>query len=86
MTQEAVARKKHPKTPFPLTRNDEKLFAAKNSCSKVRFAMAAEAFFTDEDCTVTGYIQQVDKFDIEILVDSENIWIKKAMIMGMKVL
>lgn len=74
--------------PREHSRYDQALFAAKNGGKLVRFTMAQETSFTDDECDVSGHISQVDKFDIEIVIPDEmgTIWLKKSAIMATKVL
>lgn len=77
--------------PREHSRYDQALFAAKNNGQVVRFTLAQEASFADEDCEVDATVLQVDKFDIEIQPTNEgwgsrdSIWLKKSSIMATRI-
>lgn len=67
------------------------MFAAKNNGEHVKFGLAAETYFTDAECAVVGLICQVDKYDVEILMDNHpdgerKVWLKKSMVVSTEVL
>lgn len=69
------------------TRYDQALLAAKNSGTSVQFDLATETSFTDSECTCKGFVCQVDRFSVEVLLDSgRTVWIAKPMIVGTEVL
>lgn len=74
------------------SRYDQDLFRAKNEGTRVRFALACETYLSNEDDldydgTVVGLIEQVDRYDIQILIDGvTRVWLKKAMIVCTEVL
>lgn len=71
------------------SRYDQDLGAAKNSGRTVRFTMAQEASFTDEECEVDAQVLQIDKFDIEVVPQGwsigNSIWLKKSAIMATRI-
>lgn len=75
-----------------ISRIDQKLRNAKNDKLTVRFALDCDTYFTDEDCTVEGKIEEVDKFDVAITITPGSVlhdkivWIKKSHIVGTEVL
>lgn len=72
-----------------LPRYDQKLRAAKNEGRTVKFAMTCETYFTDEEGTIEGKIEEVDKFDVAIIssvISARPIWLKKSQIIGTEVL
>lgn len=69
-----------------IPRYDQRLQAAKNAGRSVRFTLAIEAPFANDDCEVTGTIIEVDKFNILIAQDESEIWIAKMFIVGTEVL
>jgi len=71
------------------SRYDQALGTAKNQKATVRFTMAQEAEWLDQDCELDCQILTIDKFDIEVLpqgwgVDS-SIWLKKSAIMATRI-
>jgi hypothetical protein len=72
------------------SRYDQALFAAKNANKLVKFCLAVETYFTDEDCTLIGYVDQVDKYDVavrgHVSYAGQTLWLKKAMIVSTEVL
>lgn len=72
------------------SRYDQDLGNAKNNRTMVRFYLAVETEFTDEDFTVEGTVEQIDKYDIQIKFVSDGlartVWIKKSVIVGTEVL
>jgi hypothetical protein len=71
-----------------IPRWDQQLRAAKNEGRSVKFQLALEAFFTDEDAIVRGMILETDKAGIKIVIDGTDIevWIGKDFIVGTEVL
>lgn len=75
----------------PYTMYDQALLAAKNAKMQVRFDMATETSFTEEDCSVIGHVLTVDRFQIEIqivggLKAGRKVWLAKPLIAGTEVL
>jgi hypothetical protein len=70
-------------------RYDQALRNAKNEGKLVQFCLAVEAPCADEDCTVTGQVHEVDKFDVAVIpvsAQDRTIWIKKSAIVTTEVL
>ena len=71
-------------------RYDQRMRAAKNANEVVKFTLSQDAYFTDEDGTVSGLIQEVDKFDMAIELEAalghRVVWLKKSHIMATEVL
>jgi hypothetical protein len=71
-----------------IPRWDQQLRAAKNDGRRVKFQLAVEAYFADEDCVVIGTVLETDKGGIKIVAeptDSEH-WVGKQFIVGTEVL
>jgi hypothetical protein len=72
------------------SRYDQDLGNAKNAGTKVRFYLAIEVDdVTNEVGAVVGYVEQIDKYDIQVRLWDEpdrKIWIKKNAILGTEVL
>jgi hypothetical protein len=72
------------------SRYDQDLGRARNDGTRVRFFLAVDVEFADEDATVVGTIEQVDKYDIQVKIVPDGlariVWIKKAVIVGTEVL
>ena len=54
-----------------LSRYEQRLRNAKNDGKLVRFALATDTYFTNEDCTVKAYVVEVDKD--EVLIETKDI-------------
>lgn len=76
------------KTRPEIPRWDQELRKAKNSGKFVKFQLATEAFFADEDCVVIGMVLETDKSGIKIIQQSSkrSFWIAKALIVGTEIL
>jgi hypothetical protein len=84
-------KRKPPKQRDFYTYFDQQLLAAKNDEQPVRFAIAGETYFTDEDCSYTCIILGVDKYDIKTSSISGNgrrrtIWLRKEMVVSTEIM
>jgi hypothetical protein len=82
----AVDEKKvRPKATF-LTMHDQELLAAKNKGAKVRFVLAQETYFTDNDGHFRCLIEIVDKYAIRVRTDLDtSVWLNKQAILSTEV-
>jgi hypothetical protein len=71
-----------------IPRWDQQLRAAKNDGRKVKFQLAIETYFADEDCIVIGTVLETDKGGIKIVVEGtgKEHWIAKTAIVSTEVL
>lgn len=77
----AVARPRtRPRQEIP--RWDQELRAAKNSGALVKVQLAVEASFADDDCTIEGQVEDIDRNGVKI----GTVWINRSFIVGTEVL
>ena len=71
-----------------IPRWDQQLRQAKNEGAKVKFQLAVEAYFADDECVVIGTVVETDKAGIKIVAEStgKEHWISKSQIVGTEVL
>lgn len=71
-----------------LPRYDQELRGAKNDGREVRFTLALETDFCDDDFRCQGLILEVDRFNIKIglTVERREVWVGKAFIVGTEIL
>lgn len=84
MTSSMAQRKQPPSLPFW----SQELRQAKNEGRKVRFQLAVETYFTDEDCTVIGHVLKAEKNAIKIKGYDYNaeFWINSDFVVGTEIL
>jgi hypothetical protein len=70
-----------------LNRIDQALRNAKNTKKMVTFTLAVETPHTeDENCTVSGWVVEVDQFDILLdLGTQREIWFKRSAIISTEI-
>jgi hypothetical protein len=73
VTERARPQKKHPRVSSEYSRYEQRLRAAKNAGHPVKFALAAETYFTDEDCVVYGKVIEVTNEEVLIDLDSNGV-------------
>jgi hypothetical protein len=71
-----------------VSRMEQELRAAKNSERTVRFSLAVETSFTDENCEVIGIPIEFDNGDVKICsaLTKHDVWLLKAFIVAVQVL
>jgi hypothetical protein len=78
------ARKKNARPA--LNRIDQALLNAKNEGFRVFFTMAVETPYSDDECVVSGYVLEVDKYDIKLKLSGivfepgTEVWFKRSAI------
>jgi hypothetical protein len=81
----SVTTKKHPQ----LNRIDQELRNAKNTSKMVILVLAVEVDgLTDESCTISGYVLEVDKYDLKLRVvstEEREIWFKRSAIVTVEI-
>lgn len=77
------ARKKGSSHNWPMY--DQDLFAAKKAKRKVRFIMAVEVPGVGTEDVIEGLVTRIDRFNVEVVIDSRCIWLSKLFIVSTEV-
>lgn len=79
---------RHSRAEMP--RYNQELRRAKNAGLRIKFHLALETGFTDEDCTVEGSVLEVDKFSVKIKTNlhgtEREFWIANTFIVSTEIL
>jgi hypothetical protein len=83
-TPRSDGRRKHQEIPIW----DQELRNAKNEGKLVKFQLAVEGFFTDEDGMIIGEVLKTDKDGVKIKekIEKREIWIRKSFVLGTEIL
>jgi hypothetical protein len=80
-----VAPKLTSRKRMEIPRWDQELRHAKNISALVKVQLAVEAWFADEECTVSGYVLDIDRNGIKIKSVKGTFWIARAFIIGTEI-
>jgi hypothetical protein len=65
---------------------DQELRHAKNSGKPIRVQLAVETYFADEDCSVSGFVLDIDRNGIKVETTKGTFWCARAFIVGTEML